>query len=175
MKKIYCWSISIVLLASLITFLSSMALYSKNFDVLSVMADLDGRVNYVTKDLNNITSEIFYPTDNRYIEQGAKDYNGSLPKVNLFKTHKDIYVKCMQNNTLMKFIYQKNNEEEAMKGTVIGIYRCKLDNYIGELKIEMYVKPSSYLKKYDGEYSVALFYKDLDIPIGKATITGGNI
>jgi len=37
----------------------------------------------------------------------------------------------------------------------------------------MYGKPSSCLKKYDRKYT--LFYKDLDIPIGKATIIGGNI
>ncbi|HES60154.1 MAG TPA: hypothetical protein ENO18_06970 [Caldithrix sp.] len=148
----------------------------KNFKVFEVMLNLDGKANYLTRDgFDKFSSETCYKAKNKTIAQGAEAYKGVLPKVNLYDTKWQIYSDCMKKGALEMITYEREEFSPNMTGTVVGIYRCELDEYVGELKIEMYVDPSDYLKKYDGGCSVALFYKELNISIGKATITGGNL
>ena len=88
----------------------------------------------------------------------------SMGRINLEDTNGivELSINCFKNMKLIEMNYY------ARYNVVSGIYRCEKDDMLQELRLSIYLEPRSVPQKTDcmkGE-----FYKDWNIPVGKATM-----
>jgi hypothetical protein len=75
------------------------------------------------------------------------------------------YPECIKKATLIK-LSSENRPSQGSEITVYGIYRGEYKDYTCELQIAFFLNSN---RSEDFECNYAIFYKEMDIPLGRAT------